>query len=305
MPWTLCEKVSQGQTLAEVAKANGVQPDESFYEVLTTESVSATKKVAVLQAGAGMDALVTKAADARLLAGLPLGTKSLVAPVQGARVWIQSKSSRRKLEAGGSVLFFVKGPLANGPSGPTSCGFGPKGRCRASGCSEGHAAHYCRNCKSHDSDHRASHCPAMQVSGTSTANANANAKPAKPATKQQPLKRKDPAPKAADVAADMAVRTTKGSPPPSKRAKRTVGAASGGGSSGKGTATKATAQGKPCASVTRLAWSLTDCGNLLYYVAGDPSAKIAAFDIDWTVIRTKSGKTFPTNDRTDWQVPYQ
>jgi hypothetical protein len=49
-------------------------------------------------------------------------------------------------------------------------------------------------------------------------------------------------------------------------------------------------------------------GTLLYYYpSGMPksllaSTKVAGFDIDWTVIRTKSGKTFPQNDRTDWEL---
>jgi len=53
-------------------------------------------------------------------------------------------------------------------------------------------------------------------------------------------------------------------------------------------------------------WRETDCGTLLYLyhptTATLNSTKIAAFDIDGTIIKTKSGKTFATNDLTDWQL---
>ena len=51
-------------------------------------------------------------------------------------------------------------------------------------------------------------------------------------------------------------------------------------------------------------WKESDCGTLLYfYPPSTPySTKIAGFDIDDTIIKTKSGKTFATNDLTDWQL---
>jgi len=52
-------------------------------------------------------------------------------------------------------------------------------------------------------------------------------------------------------------------------------------------------------------WRETDCGTLLYLYQPTAttlhSTKIAGFDIDGTIIKTKSGKTFATNDLTDWQ----
>ena len=33
-----------------------------------------------------------------------------------------------------------------------------------------------------------------------------------------------------------------------------------------------------------------------------PSSKIAAFDIDWTIIRTKSGNIFPKDNVSDWAL---
>jgi len=54
-------------------------------------------------------------------------------------------------------------------------------------------------------------------------------------------------------------------------------------------------------------WKETDCGTLLYLHHPSTSTlphrtKIAGFDIDDTIIKTKSGKTFATNDLTDWQL---
>lgn len=51
-------------------------------------------------------------------------------------------------------------------------------------------------------------------------------------------------------------------------------------------------------------WKESDCGTLLYLYPCkiNYSAKIAGFDIDGTVIRTKSGKAFATNDLTDWKL---
>jgi len=52
-------------------------------------------------------------------------------------------------------------------------------------------------------------------------------------------------------------------------------------------------------------WQESDCGTLLYlYPPSVPTStkKIAGFDIDDTIIKTKSGKTFATNDLTDWQL---
>jgi hypothetical protein len=43
---------------------------------------------------------------------------------------------------------------------------------------------------------------------------------------------------------------------------------------------------------------------LLYYYPhlARPCDKVAGFDVDWTVIATKSGKTFPTDEREDWKL---
>eukprot|EP00592_Proboscia_alata_P006387 CAMPEP_0194353684 /NCGR_PEP_ID=MMETSP0174-20130528/1965_1 /TAXON_ID=216777 /ORGANISM="Proboscia alata, Strain PI-D3" /LENGTH=442 /DNA_ID=CAMNT_0039122339 /DNA_START=10 /DNA_END=1338 /DNA_ORIENTATION=- len=51
-------------------------------------------------------------------------------------------------------------------------------------------------------------------------------------------------------------------------------------------------------------WKESNCETLLYlYPSSVPqSCKIAGFDIDDTIIKTKSGKTFATNDLTDWQL---
>ncbi len=56
---------------------------------------------------------------------------------------------------------------------------------------------------------------------------------------------------------------------------------------------------------TSTEWRDSECGTLLYlYPPAVPTAtkKIAGFDIDDTIIKTKSGKTFATNDLTDWQL---
>jgi len=51
-------------------------------------------------------------------------------------------------------------------------------------------------------------------------------------------------------------------------------------------------------------WRTSNCEALLYLYPPSSlySGKIAAFDIDDTVIRTKSGKKFATNDLTDWKL---
>jgi len=47
-------------------------------------------------------------------------------------------------------------------------------------------------------------------------------------------------------------------------------------------------------------WKWNQKGTCIYGDAGTiPSDKIAGFDMDWTLIRTKSGKTFPQN-ANDW-----
>jgi len=51
-------------------------------------------------------------------------------------------------------------------------------------------------------------------------------------------------------------------------------------------------------------WKTTDCESLLYLYPPSSihSSKIAGFDIDGTVINTKSGKNFATDDLTDWKL---
>jgi len=51
-------------------------------------------------------------------------------------------------------------------------------------------------------------------------------------------------------------------------------------------------------------WKESRCGTLLYlYPPSSPdSVKIAGFDIDDTIIKTKSGKAFATDDLKDWQL---
>jgi len=53
----------------------------------------------------------------------------------------------------------------------------------------------------------------------------------------------------------------------------------------------------------KLNWLEPIGGTCLHGVCGDPSpsAKIAAFDIDGTLIKVKSGKKFPTN-ADDWKL---
>jgi len=51
-------------------------------------------------------------------------------------------------------------------------------------------------------------------------------------------------------------------------------------------------------------WKTSDCETLMYLYPPSTlySEKIAGFDIDGTVIQTKSGKNFATDDLTDWKL---
>ena len=57
-------------------------------------------------------------------------------------------------------------------------------------------------------------------------------------------------------------------------------------------------------SLAKAEWKLTDDESLLYLDSPQTSnvGKIAAFDIDWTIIRTKSGNVFPKCPQTDWEL---
>jgi bifunctional polynucleotide phosphatase/kinase len=272
-----------------VALKHGIAPDTCYYEITKRETVSAKKKLVLFSNGGRLfdD-------EARSEAGIS-GTS--VTPNPSWQLFVQSTSRNRKLAPGSSALFFVeaakgavpaatkKGPAAT-KKGPAATKKGPAATEKRPKCP------YASVCYRKNPHHKRDNRHPKDSDWTEDDEEDSEGE------KEGIRKRKQEVSTASTSATSASHKRQKAAKAKPNAGNQVAAAAA---AAAPKLLTIAASKNALAASET---WKTTEDGTMLYlYPPGAESkSMVAGFDIDWTVIRTKSGKTFPTNERTDWEM---